>query len=309
MAEIDAPAKVNLFLDILRRRADGYHDLHTVFLAIDLADRVELVPCGEEPRPGGAPLLREVVVSGPQGKGVPAGGGNLAARALVLFEEATGRRLPSLRLRLHKEIPSGAGLGGGSSDAAASLLLANALLGHPLEREALEGLAARLGSDCPFFLLGGAAEATGRGEALAPFPARDLALLLILPAFSIATPAAYARLDPRALGPRSDVEGLRRWMRGESAVLPALHNHFEEALDPLHPELPWIRRFLLEHGALFARLSGSGSATFGVFPDAGSRDEALRHVPDPWRALAANAHRAESAGGGGKSPWHPPGER
>lgn len=291
-----APAKVNLFLDILRRREDGFHDLHSVFLAVDLADRVELEFLGATPRGAGAPLPREITLSGPFSEGVPATEENLAARALSLFEDHLGRRLPPARLHVEKNIPSGAGLGGGSSDAAAVLLLANQLTGSILSYDALEALAARLGSDCAFFIRRGAAEATGRGENLRPFPSRELALLILMPSFSISTAAAYARLDPRAMGPRSDVEGLRRWMAGEASAPPRLLNHFEEALDGMYPELLLMRGFLRDHGAFIARLSGSGSATFGIFPDIETRDAAIAHVPANWRAFPARPAPSPPAG-------------
>ncbi|MCC5875283.1 MAG: 4-(cytidine 5'-diphospho)-2-C-methyl-D-erythritol kinase, partial [Candidatus Sumerlaeia bacterium] len=283
--QIASPAKINLHLDILNRRADGFHDLDTIFLAIDLADRLSISAPSQDPRPGEEPLVASFEVTGPHGAGVPTTAENLIWRAFQLFEEETGRRLPSLKVHLHKNIPHGAGLGGGSSNAAAALHLANKISGIRLGIGELEVLAARLGSDCAFFIRGGAARGTGRGEVLTPLPVPELPLLLVVPDFSISTAHAYGSLRPDHLGRRTDCDRVLTWMQ-QGGTPPPLYNSFEDALHGDHPTLADIRRFLTNNGALTARLSGSGSATFAIFPDLTTRDAAHEGLPGQWKGIA-----------------------
>ncbi len=307
MNSIFAPAKINLFLDVLGRRPDGYHDLHTAFCAVDLCDELTIEFVGRREDSGWL-AIRQFTVEGPFANGTPADARNLVWRALdqaLLIVKQQNARFwdrfyPRFDLRLVKNIPHGAGLGGGSSDAAAALLLFRRIVrqlltegGLPdldLDPKELRRVATALGSDVPFFLKGGMAEATGRGELLGPLPTRELILLIVKPAFSISTVDAYRALRPEMLGPASDAYGLRRWLGRETEEFPVLNNTFERALDPVYPELRTIREAMMEHGALLARLSGSGSASFGLFPDTASRDqahEALRgsHACFPCRSL------------------------
>ncbi len=273
MPQIDAPAKINLFLDILARRGDGYHDLHTAFLSIDLCDELVI-----EEAAGGETHLE---VAGPHGEGVPTGEENLVLHSIRALEKRVGESLPPLSLFLKKNIPHGAGLGGGSSDAAAALLLLNAWQGHPLGHQELRELAARIGSDCAFFIEGGAAEAHGRGELLDPLSSlRHVPLLVVRPPFAMSTREAYMALDTDMLGPQSDAAGLRRWLAGEIDEMPELYNTFELALEPAYPELRRIREALHKEGALLSRLSGSGSAVFGLFESEEGRDRAADALKD-----------------------------
>jgi 4-diphosphocytidyl-2-C-methyl-D-erythritol kinase len=179
---LSAPAKINLRLQILGRREDGFHEVATRMCLISLADEVRL-----EPRRDGKVRL---TCSDPT---VPRDESNLALRALRSFEAATGIRR-GWSLHLQKLIPHGAGLGGGSSDAAAVLRGLNASSGHPLRMDALDGLASELGSDVPFFLRDSTCDASGRGEALQPveFP-WQLPLVLVKPSFGVSTSWAYQR--------------------------------------------------------------------------------------------------------------------
>jgi 4-diphosphocytidyl-2-C-methyl-D-erythritol kinase len=313
-----APAKVNLFLRIVAREAGGYHQLETLFQALELEDRVSVslepvagaVGSGERASPapeGGAsdgldpagapgPLPVHLEVTGvlPGALGPPHE--NLVVRAARVLLEALpadhpvlrlpeGER-PGVRIVLEKAIPHGAGLGGGSSDAATVLVGLNQLLGSPLDRSRLVRLGGTLGADVPFFVTEAPlALAWGRGDRLLPLPALPrAAVLLALPPWGMATPGAYGRLarlrERSGAGdyPGSELheflaEGGRGW--GWEDVARRSDNQFEAALFPDHPELVRIHRALVELGATPARLSGSGSALFGVFPDVETLPAAL----------------------------------
>jgi 4-diphosphocytidyl-2-C-methyl-D-erythritol kinase len=275
-----APAKINLYLDILRRRDDGFHELATLFANVALSDRLVL-----ERLPEGSPEAG-VSVDGPFAEGVPTDGRNLAWRAV---ERVCGVAGVAARFRLHltKNIPHGAGLGGGSSDAAAALRLANLGLGTPLDGGMLHRLAAELGSDCAYFLEPGPAIGRGRGEQLERLPCgrEPLPCLLVLPGFAVSTREAYQRLDPAKFGAVSDEAAWRRWMADPGAPTPAPHNHFEAALDQSHPELGAIRSALRKRGAFAALLSGSGSASWGLFDSESARDAAADSLAGTYRVL------------------------
>lgn len=277
-----APAKINLFLDILRRRPDGYHDIHTVFHRLALADDVELVPVGIR-NSVDQPLVMRFIVDGPESRGVPANENNLIWRALTAIDREANRPLPRLKIYLFKRIPHGAGLGGGSSDVAATLVEANERFRLGVSPARLNAIAATIGSDCPFFLLPpGAAEATGRGEILHPAPAREgQPVLLAMPDFTVGTSEAYGWLRPEHLGAHTDADAVRKWLADGSAALSTLHNTFEDALATHRPALREIRNEMLANGAIAARLTGSGSVTFGIFETAESRDAAWEAMNRP----------------------------
>lgn len=278
---VDAPAKINLYLDILSRRADGFHNLRTLFLPLDLHDVLSLVP--GRSREEGDPHIRKFQVLGPFAKDVPADESNLIAKALRNLEAQMIQQLPEFDVTLVKNIPHGAGLGGGSSDAAAAIRAANELLG--LDKDQLHAAAAATGSDCAFFLLGGVAEASGRGELLTGSEGREIPALLLLPDFAVSTAAAYGALRPEHLGPRSDGDGARMWVSGMRDDVPELANSFEDALDAEHPILRTMRGDLERNGAIVARLSGSGSATFGLFASQAERHRALAALGARYRCI------------------------
>lgn len=266
-ARVQAPAKVNLSLRVLAREDGGYHQLETLFCALELADEIEITTGGD-----GIRLEVEGAELGPVED-------NLVHRAARAFFEAA--HIPGrIGIRLRKEIPAGAGLGGGSSDAAAALHALNELHGRPLSESGLLDLAAGLGSDVPFFLCGSPlALAWGRGERLMPLPPLPKAPILVaVPDFAIPTPSAYRDLDAfRAAAPESRPgsqifrpESLRDW----GAVAAAAINDFEAPTFARFPALARIRALLIEAGASFALLSGSGSAIFGVFSDVMQRSDA-----------------------------------
>jgi 4-diphosphocytidyl-2-C-methyl-D-erythritol kinase len=249
---LNAAAKVNLVLEVLGKRADGYHELVTVMQAVDLSDRITLEDADE----------LELRASAP---GVPADGSNLAMRAAVALRESA-RISRGARITLDKRIPVAAGLGGGSSDAAAVLLGLNRLwrLRWPVER--LDEVATGLGMDVPFFLRGGTALATGRGERIERVRGRALGLVLVNPKFAVSTAEMYGRVTPAMYsdGRRASslVAGLGR--RSAAWVAAGLYNGLEAAATAAYPPVERMRAALLAAGALGARMSGSGPTVFGV---------------------------------------------
>lgn len=258
-ARVQALAKINLALRVLKPRPDGYHELRTVYQTIALADELEF-----RYRAGRRSVLR--VESHPEISP------NLVERAAALLLEK-GRLRGELHIRLRKRIPIGAGLGGGSSDAAAVLLTVPVLAGLRMAPEQLLELAARLGSDVPFFLYGGRALGIGRGCEVYPLPERGRSWCAVLaPKVRVATAEAYAALG-RTLTPAAEtpiMNSFQSWIWSQdtfAAKQPVLPdgNDFEPVIFRRHPSLARLKRRLLALGARGASLSGSGSAIFGLF--------------------------------------------
>jgi 4-diphosphocytidyl-2-C-methyl-D-erythritol kinase len=249
---MNAAAKVNLALEILGKRDDGYHELAMVMQAVDLSDRLTLED-GD-----GLELATD-------SSGVPADDTNLALRAARALRDAAGLER-SVRITLEKRIPVAAGLGGGSTDAAAVLVGLNSFWGlrWPLER--LDEIAVGLGMDVPFFLRGGAALATGRGERLQPIEAGALALVLVSPGIGVSTAATYARVTPDLYsdGERARETARTLGTRRPARVAATLYNALEEVVAPVHPEIGRMRAALEAAGALGATMSGSGPTVFGI---------------------------------------------
>lgn len=263
-AKVRAFAKINLGLKVLNRRPDGFHEIRTVFQTIGLADDLEF-----EYAPGRGESISvedEWKIEN-----------NLVERAARAFFAETGAR-GTLRVALRKKIPMGGGLGGGSSDAAATLLALAGLCGKKAPMEVLARLAAALGSDVPFFLYGGAALGLGRGEELYPLPEPGAWPVLILaPAIHVSTPAAYRALGRPELTSVAALPKLDSFQAFVWSGLagPLAENDFEGPVFRLHPELKRWRDKLIRHGAQAARLSGSGAALYGVFPDRAKLQGAL----------------------------------
>lgn len=276
-----APAKVNLRLRVHEREASGFHRIETLFCAVELADEITLdVVEGDGVR---------LEVDGPD-LGSPEG--NLAVRAARGFLAAAGLRR-QVAIRLRKRIPAGAGLGGGSSDAAAVLRALDRIEPGAIPPGELQALALQLGSDVPFFLDGSViARGAGRGERLAPVPPLpSVPVLLLFPGFPVSTPAAYGWLDEdRARGvepgpvPESPEPPPTPSSWSEAARSAA--NDFEGPVFRRHPELRDLRDLLALAGATIALLSGSGSALFGVFDDEAGARNGLALV----RARAPHVH-------------------
>jgi 4-diphosphocytidyl-2-C-methyl-D-erythritol kinase len=252
----DCPAKLNLFLEVLGRRPDGYHELATVMAPVDLCDTLEVRPARR--------FSLEV-----EGSELP--GVNTVEKAW----RAAARqcRVPAVRVRLVKRIPAGSGTGGGSSDAAAMIEALDLLFDLGLDRAAA---AAEVGSDVAFFLGGGPALCTGRGELVAPLGrAPRLHAVLVWPGFPLSTAEVYRRVRQFLTRPRRDViDFLNRFGRGRPEDLGrALFNRLEAAAFDLRPDLAALRRRLARRGFLGTRMTGSGSALFGL---CASRAEAAR---------------------------------
>jgi 4-diphosphocytidyl-2-C-methyl-D-erythritol kinase len=281
-----SPCKVNLLLNILGRRADGFHELETVMQPLPLCDELTFSRAGSGV---------QLTCSDPA---LPTDAGNLVHRAATAFCDEAGIR-DGVSLHLHKRVPLAAGLGGGSSNAAHTLLGLNELFEYPLETRQLHTLAARLGSDVPFFLQDQPALATGRGEriqTLHRFPClRGRALLLIHPGFGVSTAWAYQNLArfPDALnGQPGRAEHLVALLQSEDPLpaARAFYNSLEAPVLEKYPLLALYQDHLRSQGALAARMSGSGSTTFALAqdPEAAERlrtDFARRFGPTPWTAV------------------------
>lgn len=273
-----APAKINLHLRIVSREPDGYHGLETLFQAIDLHDTLD------------ARRAQRTTLEVAGGIDTGSAEQNLVLRAARAFARAVPAA-PDVAFRLTKRIPSGAGLGGGSSDAAAALRALNVLAGSPLDADALRELGATLGADVAFFLCGSPlAWATGRGERLqprAPLPATPV--LVVHPGFAVATRDAFGWWDAR----NAAVDGVAApaaatappEVRTFAALRGAVHNDFETVVFERHPELVRIRDALARAGASIAMLSGSGSCVYGLF----DVDAAADAAADLVRSVAPKA--------------------
>lgn len=256
--EILAPAKVNLSLDIIRRREDGYHELRMVMHSVGLWDVLTLE------RSGGTGVRVRTGVSF-----LPEDEGNLAAAAALCFSQATGLEVEGLSIGIDKRIPVCAGMAGGSSDAAAVLRALNARLDRPLDTGELARLGAQIGSDVPYCVLGGTALAEGRGEVLTPLPALPPCwFVLCKPGFPISTPELFRRVRCEKIRRRPDIKGqIEALERGDLVgVARRMYNVFEDVL-PLRQgrQIQAIQAVLISHGALGAVMSGSGPTVFGVF--------------------------------------------
>jgi 4-diphosphocytidyl-2-C-methyl-D-erythritol kinase len=282
---LSAPAKINLGLRVLGRRADGYHELESLFLPLDLADEVRVSTA-----PAAGPSVRLHLA--PSALSVPAGAENLASRAALAFLEAAGLAC-HVDVELTKHTPVAAGLGGGSSDAGAVLRGLAAGFPEALDPDALASLALELGADVPFFLDPRPAWVRGVGERVEPVDGvPSLALLLANPGVGLATAEVYRAFDalhpdwqPRAApGPASELragaaEPLARWVE----------NDLEAAALRLCPAIGRLQQRLRELGALAVGMSGSGATLFGVFEDARSARAALAEAafaPPLWGRVA-----------------------
>ena len=251
------PAKINFGLHVLQQRPDGYRDIETVLVPIPLHDALEAVVDPEVPN-GGLVFTR----SGLEVPGDPMT--DLCVKAHALLK--AGHSLPGVRMHLHKAIPIGAGLGGGSSDGAHALMLINELLALGLAETDLRAMAAELGSDCPFFLRSGAQLATGRGEVLLPLALslKGWWLMLINPGIHVRTAKVYANTE---LGPaKADLtELITRHPPEEWSG--RLVNVMEHYVMRTYPKVAGAKRIIHEAGAAHTAMSGSGSTVFGLFRD------------------------------------------
>jgi 4-diphosphocytidyl-2-C-methyl-D-erythritol kinase len=284
-ARVPAQAKINLDLRVLGKRADGYHELRTIFQTISLGDTLEIA----------FTQGRTTEIELQDDLGIP---DNLVSRAARLAMEAMGAA-GRVEMRLRKRIPMGAGLGGGSSDAAAVLLALPGLAGRWLGLGTLAGLAAQLGSDVPFFLLGGTAVGIGRGTELFPLPdAAARQALLLAPGIHVDTARAYAELSP-GLTTESQQNKIfsfqsHTWdsIAGGPGAPTAFvgRNDFETVVFARHGRLADLKRGLTRAGATFAMMTGSGSALYGLFAGREEITRALR-----WAASKSGLRGEEKA--------------
>lgn len=270
-------AKINLALSVLGRRTDGYHDIQTIFQTIDLWDEIEFRPS----------LRLELHCESLPG--VRAEDNLVWKAASLMASTLPGKHGASITLR--KRIPAGAGLGGGSGNAAVTLLALRHFWNVEVSDADLVRLAARLGSDVPFFLNGGTALGIGRGEDIRPLPdIRPEHLVVVFPAVHVSTAEAYHSLN---LGLTSVTEDhrIQRFccqLQDSTCRLTGIFNDFEASILTAHPPIKEAKEFLIERGATAALLSGSGSSVFGFFPDEESASAAAREsLREAWRVFPA----------------------
>ena len=280
IVRVSACAKINWVLEVLQRRLDGYHEVRTVIQTIDLCDTLELHSASE--------MCLEV-----NGEGLPPEQENLVMKAARLLRERAGDA-PGARMRLSKAIPVAAGLGGGSSDGAAALRGLNELWRLGLSLEALADVAARLGSDVPFFLHGGTALAEGRGERVTPLPdAPRQGLVIAIPPLTIAnkTRHMYSLLTSADYTDGSMAARLADAIRQRRPVADEhLFNVFDGPAFRAFPELERLRRALLTAGARSVHLAGSGPALFALVDNATERERLTRAAAETGAKVVAAAN-------------------
>jgi len=279
-----SPAKINLFLAITDRRADGFHNLVSVVAPLDFGDTLWF-----EPAETGALRLECDDAT------VPLDASNLILRAAELYREATGAAVHGC-FRLAKRIPMGAGLGGGSSNASSALLLLNSHFGHRLSPDVLTSLAARLGSDCPLFLQSGAVVIRGRGACVESLPQsarmrlQGRRLLLFKPSFGISTPWAYKEMaaQPSTYLPAPEAEGrLANWLSASEQPAEALlFNNMEIVAFRKQLALPTLMEEIRRVHGLVPRMSGSGSCCFVLLPEDFKLAGLLQQIWEAWGAEA-----------------------
>ncbi len=251
-------AKLNLTLDVLGKREDGYHDLKSVMQAISIRDDVE-IDVGT-----GKPWSLECSM-----EGIPTDHSNLAWKAAEVYCDAMKKDPEGLAIRITKRIPSGAGLGGGSADAAAVLRALNRHYGDPLSILALAELGAQVGSDVPFCVLCGTAMVEGRGERLRKLPDMPECVFVVCkPEFSISTAELYKKLDSVAIARRPDQQAMETALLAGNLtkVADLLCNVFDPVVTAEHLELNYIKSICNSYGALGMQMTGSGSAIYAIMP-------------------------------------------
>ena len=273
---VEAPAKLNLTLDVLGKREDGYHEMKMVMQSVSLADTLTL-----EETPGeGIALFSNLSF-------LPTDGRNLAVVAAREFEKAAGCKMGHLEIRIQKRIPVCAGTAGGSSDAAAVLRGLNELIGRRFSLVQLAGIGRGVGSDVPYCVLGGTALAEGRGELITPLPQLPACwVVMAKPGFSISTPELFAQFDGKKTRCRPNTEGVLTALEGGDlgGVARRMFNVFEEVLPFRKRErVEELKCLLLDHGALGACMTGTGPTVFGLFSEEAAAWEAYQELKNHCR--------------------------
>lgn len=273
--QVQAYAKLNLSLDVLSRRDDGYHDMRMVMQTISLCDTVAI----EEE-------LKEGIQVSTNLRFLPNDERNLAAIAARKFWEANGCQGKGLSIKIDKKIPVCAGMGGGSSDAAAVLRALNTMLGDPVPPDRLAEIGEKVGSDVPYCVIGGTALAEGKGEVLTRLPALpDCYIVVCKPAFSVSTPELFGCIDCRRIRCRPDTEGIVSALHAGDlpGVARRMYNVFEDVLpDRKRAEIDQIKHELISEGALGAVMSGTGPTVFGIFDDESKARSAYGTLKDQY---------------------------
>ena len=251
-------AKLNLTLDVLGKREDGYHDLKSVMQTISLRDDIEIdVDTGK-------PWVLKC-----DKEGIPTDSTNLAWKAARVFLDAIGKEPDGIEIRITKRIPSQAGLGGGSADAAAVLRALNRHYGDPLSLGALAELGSKVGSDVPFCTICGTAVVEGRGDRLRRLPNMpDWVCVVCMPDFSVSTPELYRKLDEKVIAKRPNHLAMESAiLSGDlGAVAENIYNVFDPVVTEEHLELNYIKSICNSYGSLAQQMTGSGSAVFAILP-------------------------------------------
>lgn len=269
-----AYAKINLSLDVLGKREDGYHDLSMVMATVDLADILTFVH-------EGVGLRVESQVSF-----LPTDRTNLAAAAALAFQKATGCKVEPLTIQMDKHIPVCAGTAGGSSDAAAVLRYLDRVMETRLSLEELQAIGATVGSDVPYCIIGGTALAEGRGERLTPLPPLPTcAVVLCKPNFPVSTPALFSQLDRCKIRRRPDTSGILAALEAGDlrGVARRLYNVFEDVLQPRQKRtVEAIKNTLVNQGALGAAMTGTGPTVFGLFENEETAQSAYQTLAEDY---------------------------
>jgi len=245
------PCKINLGLYVTAKREDGFHAISSVFYPIPLCDALEIIQVSGE---DGTSIFSS------SGLEIPGNtDSNLVVKAYKLLDALYG--LPAVKIHLHKVIPMGAGLGGGSSDGAWALRLLNELFALQIPQVELMNLSANLGSDCPFFIFDEPCAVSGRGEVLSPFslPLEGYSICLVNPGIHISTAQAFQSVKIETAP--------EKWME-QLHLAPenwTFHNAFEVGVESKHPEINQIKQKLIQEGALYTSMTGTGSTVFGIF--------------------------------------------
>lgn len=270
-----AHAKLNLTLDVLGKRPDGYHDLCMVMQEIELGDHITLTLGTGEPWR---------VISG--SVDIPCDDSNLTIKAAKLFFEATGLDPDGMTVEIEKQTPVCAGMGGGSGDGATVLKLLQNHYGCPLAEETLYRLAEQTGSDVPFALFGGTALAEEKGQVLSRLPAMPQCWILVCkPPFPISTPALFRAIDQENIHTRPNTRGMCDALAAGNIhqVAESLYNVFEPVVSREHPEIQKIRETMASFGALNACMTGSGPTVFGIFLDKEAAESCFRELKAVFR--------------------------